>query len=229
MAAALVSLLLFARAPVEGKVKTRLVPPLTLSAALRLYRAFLEDAARIYRAPALWESVLEAEPDPSHPEFHRLFTPPWRHEAQTPGDLGARLEGAFRRAFKRGARAAVAVGSDHPALPRVRIEESFRHLSKGKGATLIPADDGGYCAVGLSAGASVSDVFRDIPWSTESTLRVTHERMREAGLSVAILSPSYDVDQPEDLAKLRDDLSSRDAADPDYPAATARALAEVFS
>src|SRR5262249_51037328 len=82
----------------------RLVPPLTLSAALRLYRAFLEDAARIYRAPALWESVLEAEPDPSHPEFHRLFTPPWRHEAQTPGDLGARLEGAFRRAFKRGPR-----------------------------------------------------------------------------------------------------------------------------
>jgi rSAM/selenodomain-associated transferase 1 len=229
MAAAPVSLLLFARAPVEGKVKTRLVPPLTLSTALRLYRAFLEDAARIYQAPALWESVLEAEPDASHPEFLRLFTPPWKHEAQTQGDLGARLEGAFRRVFMRGARAAVAVGSDHPALPRARIEESFRHLRDRKGATLIPAADGGYCAVGLSAGAPVSDVFRDIPWSTESTLRVTRERMREAGLSVAILSPSYDVDQPEDLARLRDDLLSRDATEPDYPSSTARALAEVFA
>jgi uncharacterized protein len=223
------ALLLFARAPVEGKVKTRLVPPLTLSSALQLYRAFLEDSARIYRAPALWESVLEAEPDASHPEFLRLFTPPWRHEAQTPGDLGARLEGAFQRAFARGARAAVAVGSDHPALPRVRIEESFRHLTDGKGATLIPADDGGYCAVGLSAGVPVSDVFREIPWSTKSTLRVTRERMREAGLSVSILPPSYDVDEPEDLAKLRDDLSSRDAAEPDYPTSTAQALAEILA
>src|SRR5262249_57705664 len=87
--------LLFARGRVEGKVKPRLVPPLTLPAALRLYRAFLEDAARIYRAPQLWESVLEAEPDAQHPELVRLFTPPWRHEAQSPGDLGERLEAAF--------------------------------------------------------------------------------------------------------------------------------------
>jgi rSAM/selenodomain-associated transferase 1 len=223
------ALLLFARAPVEGQVKTRLVPPLTLPAALRLYRAFLEDAARIYRAPRLWESVLEAEPDAKHPDLLHLFTPPWRHEAQSPGDLGERLRTAFARAFARGARAAVAVGSDHPALPRVRIEESFRHLSDGKGATLIPAEDGGYCAVGLSSEAPLSEVFRDIPWSTASTLEVTRERMREAGLSVAVLPSSYDVDQPEDLAKLRRDLSSRDVREPDFPASTARVLAELFA
>ncbi|HYB53253.1 MAG TPA: TIGR04282 family arsenosugar biosynthesis glycosyltransferase [Thermoanaerobaculia bacterium] len=223
------ALLLFARAPVEGKVKTRLVPPLTVPSALRLYQAFLEDAARIYRAPGLWEAVLEAEPGPEHPELVRLFTPPWRLEAQRAGDLGQRLEDAFARAFARGASAAVAVGSDHPALPRARIEESFRCLSEGIGATLIPADDGGYCAVGLCAQAPLAEVFREIPWSTPSALKVTQQRMQQAGLSVSVLPASYDIDQPEDLARLRDDLFSRDARASDYPACTARALAEILA
>jgi rSAM/selenodomain-associated transferase 1 len=222
-------LLLFARAPVQGKVKTRLVPPLTVPVALRLYQAFLEDAARIYRVPELWEAVLEAEPGPEHPELVRLFSPPWRLEAQRAGDLGQRLEDAFARAFARGSGAAVAVGADHPALPRTRIEESFRRLAEGNDATLIPADDGGYCAVGLSAEAPLAEVFREIPWSTPSTLEVTRTRMQRAGLSVAVLPASYDIDQPEDLARLRDDLFSRDATASDYPVCTARVLAEIFA
>jgi uncharacterized protein len=221
-------LLLFARVPVEGTVKTRLVPPLTPPGALRLYRAFLEDASRVYRPDGLWESVLEAEPDPHDPQLVRLFGPPWRREAQAPGDLGSRLAGAFRRAFAAGAPAAVAVGSDHPALPRGRIEAAFHPLSKGTSASLIPAEDGGYCAIGLSAGAPLDEIFRDIPWSSSSALSVTRERMQRASVSVAVLEASYDVDRPEDLERLRRDLSERDASAPDFPAATARALAEIL-
>jgi len=221
-------LLLFARAPVEGAVKTRLVPPLTAPGALRLYRAFLEDASRAYRSPEAWEAVLEAEPDPEDPEFVRLFGPPWRRRAQTQGHLGDRLAGAFRRAFAAGAPAAVAVGSDHPALPRNRIEAAFHPLSNGTSASLIPAEDGGYCAIGLSAGAPVDEIFRDIPWSSPSALSVTRERMQQVAVSVAVLEASYDVDRPEDLERLRRDLSERDASAPDFPAATARALAEIF-
>jgi rSAM/selenodomain-associated transferase 1 len=222
------SLLLFARAPVEGTVKTRLIPPLTAPSALRLYRAFLEDAARVYRAPGLWDAVLEAEPDPDNPELADLFPPPWRREAQAPGDLGSRLAGAFRRAFAAGAPAAVAVGSDHPALPRRRIEEAFTRLSRATSASLIPAEDGGYCAIGLSSGAPVEDIFRDIPWSSPAALAVTRERMRQADLSVAVLEAGYDVDRPQDLDRLRRELATRDAASPDFPTATARALAEIL-
>src|SRR5262249_18293742 len=137
----------FARAPLEGQVKTRLVPPLTAPGALRLYRAFLEDASRLYRAHDRWEPVLEAEPDPEDPDLVQLFGPPWRRRAQARGDLGCRLTEAFRRAFAEGAPAAVAVGSDHPALPRDRIQAAFVPLSRGTSASLIPAEDGGYCAI----------------------------------------------------------------------------------
>jgi hypothetical protein len=229
MASTLPSLLLFARAPVEGKVKTRLVPPLTGPGALRLYHAFLEDAARVYRAPGLWNAVLEAAPDPEDADLARLFASPWRREAQSGGDLGARLAHAFQRAFTGGASCAVAVGSDHPALPRRSIEEAFAHLSRGRTASLIPAEDGGYCAIGLSWDAPVGEIFRDIPWSTASAFDATRVRLRQAGISIEVLEAGYDVDRPEDLVRLRRDLSSRDSAAPDFPLSTARVLAEILS
>jgi uncharacterized protein len=222
------SLLLFARAPVEGRVKTRLVPPLTPPGALRLYRAFLEDAARLYGAPDLWNAVLETEGDPEHADLVRLFAPPWRRQAQAAGDLGHRLAQAFRRAFRGGASGAVAVGSDHPALPRRRIEEAFALLSRKNTASLVPAEDGGYCAIGLLPDAPVEEIFRDVPWSSASAFDVTRTRLDRAGLSVEILEPGYDVDRPDDLARLRRDLSCRDASAEDFPRSTARILAEIL-
>src|SRR6266536_2391304 len=81
---ALPSLLLFARTPAAGRVKTRLVPPLSVPEALSLYVAFLEDAARIYACPTRWRAVLEAEPDPEDPVLARLFSPPWSRRRQAP-------------------------------------------------------------------------------------------------------------------------------------------------
>src|SRR6185369_4541158 len=84
------SLLLFARTPVRGTVKTRLVPPLSEPEALDLYRAFLEDAAVIYAAPERWRPVLLAEPDPDETTLATLFSPPWTLRRQASGDLGQR-------------------------------------------------------------------------------------------------------------------------------------------
>src|ERR1700687_517085 len=103
-------LLLFARPPVLGRVKTRLVPPLTQEEAFRLYRAFLDDAARGYREPDEWTAVLMAESEPDHPELQALFPLPWLRREQAEGDLGARLTESFGRSFAAGAPAAVAVG-----------------------------------------------------------------------------------------------------------------------
>jgi hypothetical protein len=157
----------------------------------------------------------------------RLFAAPWRLERQSGGDLGARLREAFEEEFRRGAPAAAAVGSDHPALSRGRLSEIFDRLAGGSRACLIPAEDGGYCAFALSSGAPVSEAFREIPWSSPDVLEVTRARLLAAGCDAAILAPSYDVDRPEDLARLAADVASRDPSEPDYPAATAAALASI--
>jgi glycosyltransferase A (GT-A) superfamily protein (DUF2064 family) len=129
--------------------------------------------------------------------------------------------------FERGAPAAVAVGSDHPALRRGQIEEAFRRLSAGDDAVVIPADDGGYCAIGLSSGVRVRDVFADIPWSSPRVLSATRDRFAARGIRAAYLEPAYDVDRPEDLDRLRCDLARRDPSGADYPRATAKALRDL--
>ncbi|MEP6769781.1 MAG: TIGR04282 family arsenosugar biosynthesis glycosyltransferase [Acidobacteriota bacterium] len=220
------SLVLFARVPESGRVKTRLASRLTDAGALRLYRAFLEDASRLYGVASGWEPVLAAEPDPDAPELVRLFPPPWRRETQGEGGLGERLALAFSREFLRGAPAAIAVGSDHPALAREALFEALARV-EGGGAAVIPAEDGGYCAIAFSADAPWREALRDVPWSTDAVLSVTRRRLAERGVELAMLPPGYDVDRPEDVDRLRRDLSSRDPGSADYPAATARALADL--
>ena len=221
------SLLLFARVPDPGRVKTRLAGRLTERGATDLYRAFLEDAARVYLQPSRWDSVLCAEPDPSDPRLAALFSDGWRRQAQAPGDLGSRLADAFEGELRRGAPAAVAVGSDQPALPLRLLDAVFRALAERSSAALVPAEDGGYCAIGLAAAAPVAEVFRDIPWSTGAVFSETLRRLEAAGVPHRVLEAAYDVDLPEDVDRLQRDLASRDPDAEDFPAATARALAAL--
>jgi rSAM/selenodomain-associated transferase 1 len=220
------TLILFARAPVAGAVKTRLAGVLGAEGAARLYRAFLEDAARVYAAPA-WVSVLYADPDPDEKTLTAIFGPPWTRAAQAPGDLGFRLASAFAAERARGATAVLTVGSDHPALSRRSLAELFDAVEEAEDVAVIPARDGGYCAIALAPGTPTSVVFQDIPWSSARTLAATVERARAAGLRVVLTEPADDVDRPEDLQTLARDLARRDPADDDYPHATARALARL--
>jgi rSAM/selenodomain-associated transferase 1 len=208
-------------------VKTRLAARLTEPGALRLYRAFLEDASRTY-GRGEWSPVVAVEPDAEDPAIVPFFPPPWRRERQPEGDLGARLTWAFEREFARGAPAAVAIGSDHPALAHALVAEALalvRHQPAA--AAVIPAEDGGYCAIALSSGAPFADAFRDVPWSTDRVLDVTRARLAERGIPLAILAGGYDVDRPEDVDRLRRDLAGRDPDAPDFPRATALALADL--
>jgi len=222
------SLVLFARVPRLGLVKTRLAPRISPAGALALYRAFLEDAARTYGSSGNWEPVLAAEPDPDDPEIAALFPPPWRRERQGEGDLGQRLTGAFGREFAGGAPAVLAVGSDHPALDASTLARALGLLASGGArAAAVPAEDGGYCAIAFSPEAPWREAFRGVPWSTGDVLAVTARRLGEHGAELALLPPGYDVDRPEDLDRLRRDLASRDPGAPDYPRATARALEQL--
>jgi rSAM/selenodomain-associated transferase 1 len=220
------TLVLFAREPVPGRVKTRLAHLLSAEGASRLYRAFLEDACRVYADPG-WTSVVDAEPDPDLADLAVIFPPPWRHERQAMGDLGARLTAAFDRERALGAAVTLAVGSDHPGVTRRSLRFLFERIARGSDAAVLPAGDGGYCAIALSSAVEPAAVFRDVPWSTAATLETTLDRLREGGLSVTLAPAAYDVDRPEDLDRLRSDLARRDPAEEDFPRATSAALASL--
>lgn len=222
--AVLPALLLFARTPRPGGVKTRLAPRLGEAGAAALYEAFLEDAGRAYLEPACWRSVLWAEPDPSAPVFDRCFPPPWTRRAQAGEDLGRRLARAFEEAFAHGAPRAVAVGADHPALTRAAVAAIFEALASGARAAIVPAEDGGYCAIGLAADVEPSAIFGGVTWSSPRVLEETLERCAHARVDCRILPPGYDVDRPEDLDRLGRDLAARDPEAADFPRATAAAM-----
>lgn len=219
--------MLFARAPVPGRVKTRLAAVLGDDAACALYRAFLDDAARIYGRAAEWSPVLLADPDPDDPALADAFGSGWRRRPQSGSGLGERLADAFAHERALGAPAAAAVGSDHPALPLAALRAVFASLA-GTGsdradAVVVPAEDGGYCAIGLAAETPL-EVFAEIPWSTARVLDATVARFERLGLRWRALAPAYDVDRPDDVSRLRRDLDARDPRDEDFPAATARVL-----
>jgi len=204
-------LVLFAKRPRLGRVKTRLVPPLAAEQALELYRAFLDDQLRFldsFAGRCQVELCLE-DPEPGESAVpiggEALMVTP-----QGAGDLGQRLLRAFQRAWREGARATVVIGADAPTLPADYVTRAFRILDLGAGAVVGPAVDGGYVLLGLQR--PLAELFRDVPWGTGAVCRVTVERARDVGIEIRGLDPWYDVDDREALLRLRADLAHPQAA-----------------
>ncbi len=186
----------FAKAPVVGRVKTRLVPAVGAEGAARLASALLEDTLEALLAAGRAAPVLAVD----EPEAFRGRGLPV--EEQGTGDLGQRLERVLSRGLLR-ARAAVAVGSDTPGFPAPLLEECFRALETAD-AVLVPADDGGFTLLGLRR--CRPGLLRGLPWSSPETLSATEGRLRAWGLKVVRVGGHYDVDGPADLARLRVEL-----------------------
>ena len=188
---------IFAKAPVAGQVKTRLVPPLSPEEAAAVARACLEATLRRF-VPALEAPVtlfLDGEADGAL----RALAGSLGVEiaAQVGADLGARLEAAFRLLRAGGAGRTVAVGSDSPTLDPAWVAQAVGSLEKHD-VVVGPAEDGGYYLIGLRAEAP--ELFRDIPWSTDRVAEATLARANALGLAVDVLPAWYDVD---DIPTLR--------------------------
>jgi rSAM/selenodomain-associated transferase 1 len=194
---------LFAKAPVPGRVKTRLSPPLTPEEAARVARALLTATIEtlVSSAPARWTLFLDGEPDDGLSALAAAHGLGLR--AQDGRDLGARLAAAFRHLRGEGAARVLAVGADAPTLPPGRLAEAVRALDECD-VVLGPTEDGGYYLVGTASPRE--EIFRDIPWSTASVLSATLARAEAAGLAVRLLPPWYDVDSVEELRRLRGEL-----------------------
>jgi len=193
------ALLIFAKAPVPGFAKTRLVPALGAAGAAALAERMLAHAAQAGAQAGLDTVEICAAPDPSHPIFSSLSQ---AHglalTAQGAGDLGQRMHQAFERVLSHHATALV-IGTDAPALDAAVLARAQAELACND-AVFVPALDGGYALVGLRAPQRA--LFEGMAWSTPTVMAHTRERLRAAGLRWAELPPVADVDEPADLVHL---------------------------
>jgi uncharacterized protein len=191
------TLICFAREPVPGQVKTRLIPALGPEGAARLYRTLLgvalEAAAAVPRVHReLW--CAGAAPDGGVcGELAGRYDLRLRH--QPAGDLGQRMEAALAEALTHDERA-VLIGSDCPEYAPDYLASAFAALERAD-AVLGPAADGGYVLIGLRRLAP--ELFTDIPWSTELVLARTCAALRGLGWTWAELPTLRDLDEPKDL------------------------------
>ncbi len=191
--------LVFAKAPVAGRAKTRLIPALGAAGAARLQSALLEDALR--RARAAGPAGLELWGTGDDPEG-ALAAAARRHGAelleQGDGDLGERMHAALGRATARGIPALI-LGTDAPGLDARAIRAADALLAE-RDAVIGPASDGGYVLLGVHR--CPWRLFDGIAWGGARVLGATRARMRELGWRHGELDPGWDIDRPEDLERL---------------------------
>jgi len=197
------AIVLFARDPVAGKVKTRLSPFLSQDLILELYTRFLNDSVqKIYRVAGA-DRFIGVTPADSSGYFSRMNTEyPLEIFIQEGKDLGAKMLNTFRARFDEGYERVVIIGSDSPSLPVAYIGTA---LNSDKDLTIGPSTDGGYYLIGMYRRAV--DVFSGgIDWGSDKVLTQTLERVQKCGNSLELLPPWYDVDRADDLQFLKTHL-----------------------
>jgi hypothetical protein len=206
-------LVVVAKEPVPGKVKTRLVPALSPAIAADLYRCFLHDRIQEVSTFDEVDRAIAYTPEDARETFTTLAVDGFELFAQQGKHLGERLNNIFLAKLSQGYKAVSIVDSDSPDLPKSVIKESF-HLLLSKRAEVVfgPCHDGGYYLVGMRK--PHPELFRNIPWSTENVLSVTIAKARKMGLNVKLLSAWNDLDTFEDLlefySKYKDRPLSKD-------------------
>jgi rSAM/selenodomain-associated transferase 1 len=190
-------LLVFARAPEPGRVKTRLAPLLGEEGAARLHAQLVERTLKTAVAAGFAKVDLYCSPGINGVFFKRMQKRYGvRLRSQGRGNLGDRMYRALRRQP-----GAVLIGSDCPALRPADLRAAARALRSGADAVLSPAEDGGYALIGLRRASR--QLFDGIPWGGPAVLERTRARLRRLGWQWKELRTVWDVDRPEDVARLR--------------------------
>ena len=190
------TIMVFARAPITGQVKTRLIPTLGAAGAAELHAAFLEQTLNTVSQLDDTAIQLYCQPDTHHPLFRQAAdrTVLSLH-AQQGSDLGERMANAFADNLPRYHKVLV-IGCDCPALTPDDLRAAIEALDN-KEAVIIPAHDGGYVLLGLKTFSPL--IFTDIDWSTDRVFEQTTRQLDAAGLHWTSLGPKHDIDRPDDL------------------------------
>lgn len=195
-----VGVAVFAKAPVAGLAKTRLIPRLGAEGAADLQRRLIERALATALAAKVGPVSLWCAPDVKHETFVSLAAnrPIDLHE-QTGGDLGARMLHAFETLTPNFP--LLLVGTDCPVLTPAHLVECAAILRRSADAVFLPTEDGGYALVGLCK--PVPTLFDEMPWGTERVMAETRTRAQRAALCIAEPIMVWDLDEPADYDRAR--------------------------
>ena len=195
------AVIVFAKAPVAGSVKTRLAPALGLEGAATLAARMLNHALTQAVAAGVGPVELCVAPDASHPALRQAAARFGTALAeQGAGDLGLRMHRAFARSLTRYGRALI-IGTDAPALDATMLREAAERLLDHD-VVFVPAHDGGYALVGQRR--ADPRWFSDMPWSTAGVMEETRQRLRAARVRWTELAAVADIDEPSDLVHVPD-------------------------
>ncbi|QBD74967.1 glycosyltransferase [Ktedonosporobacter rubrisoli] len=194
------ALIILARYPEHGKVKTRLARDLGVENTLVLYQAFLQDLLLKF---SCWHYDLHWAYTPTERDFAGLLSSwapqngPYCCWPQQGQDLGKRLMHAFCLTLP-SYRSVLLISSDTPQLERAQLLQARKALDVSD-VVLLPAEDGGYSLIGMN---KPYDLFSGIPMSTDAVLGLTVKKAQQQSLTVSLLAPCFDVDNIAALRRL---------------------------
>ncbi len=190
-----VAIAIFAKAPIEGFAKTRLVPRLGAKGAADLHQQLIERTILIARAANVGPVSLWCSPSKDEAKFAALGA---YHAlplfSQIDGDLGQRMQHTFL--VETATMPTILVGTDCAVITPEHFIRCAELLRGEAEAVFIPVEDGGYILIGLRR--PIPQLFRAIPWGTSQVMAETRRRAQDAGVKTAELPPLWDIDLPED-------------------------------
>lgn len=197
-------IIVFAKEPQNGKVKTRLSKRLSSERILGLYKAFLKDTVELINKCKTINKVMAYHCD-GNPSYLKKIAKGYIFYKQTGSSLGQRIHNAFVLAKNQGSTQTVIVGSDAPDLPPALIETAFRKLARHD-VVFGPARDGGYYLVALKK--PMRNIFQGIKWSTSSVLEESLRKAKKSDQKVYLLKPWGDIDEYDDFKLMNASLKT---------------------
>lgn len=225
-------LILFAKVPEPGKVKTRLTPFLSKINAAKLQEAFISDLLETTQQLAdtnAVQCVIACAPEIEHPFFQACGEKYNLHLILQEGrDLGERMLNAFLWGLQNGFEKVVIIGCDSPTLPAAFIQEAFEKLSNTD-LVVGPSLDGGYYLIGAGQMAdekqqALPTLFTSLAWGTETILTETLEILNQQKYDYNLLPFWYDIDTPTNLGFLKEHLKYLRSQQETLPQATIKML-----
>jgi len=204
------ALIVFAKVPRPGHVKTRLTPVLTSSEAARLYDAFLRDALEQYKELAADVHLYFAPPLPDPPLSD--IPDDVKVLVQEGEGLGERMKNAARDTLRGGYERTTIIGTDHPTLPVGFVRQSLGALDAARSVCIGPSEDGGFYLLGMNA--YYPQLFEGMTYSHDNVFTDTLARVGTTDARLTVLPQWYDVDTPAMLERMLIDLKDENVQAP---------------
>ena len=191
-------IIIMAKSPAAGQVKTRLMDALTTEETINLHRAMIDTT--IKNASRACSDIWLATDDLTESSiiaFMDRFD--IQGHLQCQGDLGERLKDIMRKSFNLDKKHVLIIGSDSPHVSHQRYVDAFNALDDGYDVVIGPVEDGGYDLIATKK--NTAELFEGITWSSSIVLSQTLKQCDKLNLSVKLLETSFDIDRPEDLMR----------------------------